>query len=311
MKSYYFLLLTVFILGSCTREIEIAYPEFENKLVVNCLFSPDSVFKVHLAETAPANQVENEKIVDAKCEIWADKLLLETLTHTENGVFVSTRLPETGKNYELKIYHEQFGTVTASSYIPQRAVIHNITKEDFVYPIRNINLENRYYSVLKLEFSDISGKTNYYYVDFSVRNFTIHDSVYEYYDWEILFGLNSYSDAIIKEQIIQFEPSYFIFNNETFSEENTIVEALYEYPYSMEGTDNGYQLKYHFGMVSKEYYLYAQRLLKHDYNQETEILFYYGSPVDMYSNIENGYGIFAGYNFLADTITTSFDAIPN
>jgi hypothetical protein len=57
--------------------------------------------------------------------------------------------------------------------------------------------------------------------------------------------------------------------------------------------------------VTKEYYLYHKTLLEHYHNQELinnptieelSLMQITGRPIDVYSNIEGGYGIFAGYS---------------
>ena len=59
----------------------------------------------------------------------------------------------------------------------------------------------------------------------------------------------------------------------------------------------------HFRSVSKNYYNYGKALVIHTNNQEGDIWNGCASPVPMITNIENGFGIFAGYS--TDTVTIS------
>lgn len=48
--------------------------------------------------------------------------------------------------------------------------------------------------------------------------------------------------------------------------------------------------------VTKEYYDFRSTLLYNTYNQVENMIYGTGEPMNVYSNVENGYGIFAGFN---------------
>jgi hypothetical protein len=48
--------------------------------------------------------------------------------------------------------------------------------------------------------------------------------------------------------------------------------------------------------VTEEYYLFKTSYLQGLYNQKENALYGMGEPMNVFTNIENGYGVFAGYN---------------
>ena len=65
---------------SCQKELEINYPDIEPKLVVNCLFTPDSTFSVRVGQMLSLNDTVTSFIInDAQCKIWENGIFAEDL----------------------------------------------------------------------------------------------------------------------------------------------------------------------------------------------------------------------------------------
>ena len=120
-----------------------------------------------------------------------------------------------------------------------------------------------------------------------------------YYDIPIKNGQTQgiYEPVLLADADLSYFPSSFYFSD------NLINGILYELkiPYPpMETLD--------FRTVSKNYYLFRKYWTKHYSNQQNDNnvssvndwdifpLLFMGEPIEMFTNIENGYGIFAGYS---------------
>jgi hypothetical protein len=57
-----------------------------------------------------------------------------------------------------------------------------------------------------------------------------------------------------------------------------------------------YNLKISFRSVSESYYKYKERQFAYLFSLENDILSGMSEPINLYSNIMGGYGIFAGYS---------------
>jgi len=310
MKYLILILFSIIFLSSCQKALEIDYPKLEPKLVVNCLFTPDSLFTLHLSVTTSTYDSSLTFVEDANCSIWNNDKLLDNLIYTENGTYISTIKPETNVEYTLKISHQKYGNIQAKSYCPQKASIDSVYDQINVYPVEgNINMDNLMYSVLYLNFEDKLKMPQYYFVSLKYRNYPPNEGE----RWTLHY-LKSY-DAIIKnEQILEYEPKFLVFSSSLFTKQNINLEILFIHNSgtfkknlkNVKGFNYPHQLFYKFGTISENYYLYLKSLLKHKYNQNNDIFLQIGDPVQMYTNIENGYGIFAGYNYetllITDTI---------
>ena len=54
--------------------------------------------------------------------------------------------------------------------------------------------------------------------------------------------------------------------------------------------------------TTETYYKYKCSLIKHEYSQETDVLYGIGEPVQVFTNVADGFGVFAGYQFDIDTL---------
>ncbi|RLD48091.1 MAG: hypothetical protein DRI94_13085, partial [Bacteroidetes bacterium] len=92
MKNRLFIILSLscLMLISCTKEIEIDIPEVKTKLVLNGLFTNDSVFCVNVSRTTNFSQNITKYISDATVELYQGNRQISNFIYTENGIYKST-----------------------------------------------------------------------------------------------------------------------------------------------------------------------------------------------------------------------------
>ncbi len=110
--------LSIFII-SCYKPVYETIPSQSPKLVVNSLFSPDSVFTVYVARSRSFNdQLRSYTILwvnDAVCSLFVDGSFLQVLQNTGNGRYVSPDgyKPQVGRHYKTKVWHRELGEAEA------------------------------------------------------------------------------------------------------------------------------------------------------------------------------------------------------
>ncbi len=181
------------------------------------------------------------------------------------------------QNYYLKVINEN-KTMYAKSYIPGKPSISNLSvskkyannQRKITFKINNTNSSENYY-ILKL---------------FAIDDDTIETEQY----------FTIYSTCIISSG----NHSSYIFSDKNYETQDIEIKLFSE--------DNNF-LSYVIELknISKELFNYYKTLelynAAYEGNIDIETGFVISSnPVTMYSNIENGYGIFAGYNVCRDTI---------
>ncbi len=297
-KSYYIWILIVLLFFSCTKEVHIPVPPLDSKPVVNCLFTADSAFVIYVGKSVPVNDNRPRVIEDAGVYLYENNIPFDTLHYAE-GLYYSTLVPRAGTEYRVDVEIPGFDTVYAEDIAPESPppVTGNyrdsVMMDEDGYPV----------SQLRLTIPDDGSEENYYEIQLWGSYLSPYDSSYQ--NTGIWFYNENPDPVLENEDLIQYYPSTIVFSDEMFNGKKYTLTLNYQKTFYIVGNinmDYNYVLILCFRTVSKDYYLYKKRLIRHLANQESDIWDGMGNPVQMYSNIHGGYGIFAGYAEVIDTI---------
>lgn len=306
MRKYLF--AAVLFLGiSCQKLLEIPIPNFENKMVVNCIITKDTTINIRLSTTSRINANETQFIDNALVLLKQENNVVDTLKNSGNGYYYSTIKAQKCVTYKLEIQHSQFGLVYATTSIPNSLNISNISQKDFAVPLENneFNGDVRLPACLfSFNINDPANEQNYYEIILTTKQ-TWNDSMS--INPERLVYPFSYMSEIVNEDILDYSPQKIIFSDSLFNGQTKKIDILYVPMwlgmYGMqEYTYGKYRLIYKIRSISKEMYLYNKWLIKHQYNQQSDDITKFADPVQMWTNINNGYGVFAGYLETKDSI---------
>ena len=290
-------------LSSCIKELDVTIPSIPQKVVINSLFCPDSILKIHVSLS---EGVENEiQIVEnAQIRLYENDIFLQNVSYLSKGWYSSNYHPKAGMKYKIEINVEGFDMVTAESSIPENASILSFTCD----LIENLNQNSPANSLTKLVFDDVGLDKNYY--EFSTFVLIPGDNIVEFME----IGSAIQTDLSLKlDSDLEFNPKTFYFSDELFhnSEKTLLLNGLgwtNINPLNNE-IENGI-FSALFKILSSEYYNFRKSWTKHVYNQNTDIhndnpivLLFKGDPIEMYTNVNGGYGIFAGYKQQSKEVT--------
>lgn len=293
--SLLFGIILIMTLCSCIKEVEINIDnDNEPKIVVNCLFQPDSLMKIHVGLTSKMNS-KPKFINNASIEIYKDGQLLTSPSSIGDGWYNSFHYPELNVNYQIKVHVDGYESVVAESSIPS---LPQFSAMPFCKKVGNMVVEGDPKIIYNtyLNFNDLSTINNYYEIYLGELQFKISDQT----DPSLLMD----SDLDIRNHIPSLIFSNYLFRN---IEKELIVNGLGSVfdstndPLIPAPSLDSFPLIFH--SVSEAYYEYRRSSNRHFYLQNTDThlddpisLLFIGSPIEMYSNIDGGYGIFAGYN---------------
>ncbi len=290
MRTIFIFILLIFI--SCEKEIELKLDKGQDKLVVNSLFYPDTNFRVYVTTTKLINENKNTFVNDAVVKLYKNDVYLETLNFEGDGWYTSVAKPEYDTRYKIEVLQgEKY--VFAESSIPDTAIFLG------EYTIKNT-----------CEGSYLTSNTTY-------KLTIIHDNSKErfYQTMEGTFfqteeDYRNISDpSILSDSEIEYNPKSLFFSNKLFESDTAIIHIS-----KSTITDFGIDCNIIIGVpysnfyvqtknLSKEYYLFLKTWVKHKYNQNSDTnieepikLIFQGQPIEMYSNVVGGYGVFAGFN---------------
>lgn len=287
--------------NSCEKEVQLAAAEdAEQKLAVVCNFSPDEPFFIELTKSQKLFGENNNNVIDdAHVEICVGNQLVETILPTSTstsskGRFLSKIItPETREVYTLKIEVPGVESITASSSIPEPVEIsHAAVGAINGFEPNEGEFFQEFDVRLSLQFSDPEGEENYYQVNF-----------YQ----EIEARSNSGGSNAIKEIIPSY--GYSLIDERLTNNFNLVDGGLLFKDFTFNGTAQDFVFqplfRYNFvnykkpekiiiqlRSVSEEYYQYYTSV----YRQQSQGNVPFTDPVDIYSNINGGHGIFAGFS---------------
>lgn len=310
------LLVMLAMLLGCNREIDFDFPDVEPAIVVNSIITPESPICVNISAVMPiaedsytvvydtvaigtihSQHVPKPKycIEDASVLIYEDGVLLCSLEYTEDGYYVSDRYPKVGSTYTIVVNAPGYKECKATTTLYNMPVLSNMSFRD------TVSVDQEGFPLSKLSFTITDNNPNHNFYEMSCR------AVSDKYDIDIYFNKSRNTDkALAQSECLLFDNSVLLFTDKYFSNGSYNLDVIYNYsPYVAMPK---YDLEITVKTISESYYEYRRSRIMQEYQEEGlfenlangETLS--SIPVDIYSNIENGYGIFASYSTMTDTI---------
>jgi hypothetical protein len=296
MKRFFYLLISLLVVAtSCQKEIEIDFPDLEIKPVINCLFSPEYPLKTHVGLTKSPTDTSTYLIENANISVFGNDGTHIVLPYISEGYYsANSFLPQKGVIYTMEVDIPGFKRITASGSIPvsESAILSIQSKSGFkTEPVTGTG-EEPTIPVQNLKFlvKDDSEVEDFWGVSVTqtsvvTRNGTIVEIPGKYspgYYW------GSDDPVIVGEGLGYYNPFLFMFRDIAFTSQTEKIEL-----YVSKDIKSSYWIRFfHF---SPEAFQYVKSWFIHEYTQDYDFWEIY-EPQPLYSNIENGYGIFAGYS---------------
>lgn len=355
MKKYYSILFLLCLI-SCTKDLELPFEKSDQTIVVSCLFSEDTAWKVTLTRIKSFSDQSDSFVADARVAIVSENKDTIQLAYSKNGIYTNEGKPTSGIKYQLVINDGKPNKITAKSSIPIKPVISDIipSTQKAIY-FSNSNLTD--YDVFPLNLR-ILGTDQTNFVRFRLSTFNTKRGYLRYFvtektiaalrekkfpedfllelekligvsmngsqQWIIIreigekYGLpfnggnivhskmeetkvkTRYDDSFLVGTI--FSNSIWLSNvsrdiNNVLGEYSGIQEAslFVDYlPVFNKWDQTDFKEEYWLEVVgmSEDYYKYQKSYIKQVVNQSNP----FSSVIEVHSNIQNGVGIFGGYN---------------
>lgn len=289
MRFLNFPLLLVFVasLASCQKVIDIELPPTDPKIVVNSFFTEGSKIKAHVSKSIGLLENVIPVCSDATIVLKGNNIILDTMYY-QSGYYYSHILAEMNMKYSLEIAAPGLGTVFCEDLIPEKTILQSCICIDSVL----IDEDGFVINELKLDFDDLPGSSFYevelyakYIID---NNFT-----------SIWFKKNS-DPVITSTGLLDYNPKTLIFNDKMFDGKHCSVKIYF----ATQAYDD-YNLTITFRSISESYYKYKEIQVAYLFSLENDIFSGMSEPINLFSNITGGYGIFAGYSSDERIITVS------
>ena len=296
MKEPLFLVLLICILTACEKEVHIPIEYTEPKLVVNGLFNTDSLWEVEISASQYIYDSGTIPLInDAAVTITNSTGNTITLLNQGDGLYNSaTEKPQTGQVYSINISHANYENASSSNQLPGELQVSNIELQD------QTMVSGEQFRKISITFQD-SPDPDFYMIRI-VGGFWVEtydslgmpdSSLIPYPMWVF-----SQSPAVENSNPNNMQPT-IIFKDELFNSTQYTIDLLVEeYVFGGE-KENIKDIYISISKISEEYYWYEKSYLAYVSSQNNQ---FFSQPVQVYTNIENGLGIFAGFSTQTDTI---------
>lgn len=291
MKTIIFISLISLVLASCEKIIEANLPESNRRIVINSVFNEDSLFKVNISKSL--HVLDNKDIIflsNATVLLYENSIFIDSLKYSEGGnYFAQTFQPTIGKEYSIEVTSPDLEKASSSSFIPGEVQILSI---DTLSVQRNSEDKVK----CKIKFVDPSG-SNYYIL-----------IIYRYYQYSMLdyggdtLGQDSSIYAIYidsDDPVIDTRDELngeIIFSDEMINDKEYELSVFLPYwdlgNYDMSSDSDSVLIYFQLKSISLDLYYYYKSLALNRQTKNNP----FAEPVQVYSNIKNGFGIFSGYS---------------
>lgn len=290
MRNLSKMLFWIPFLISCTKSVTPDFDGYEKEWVVNSLLVPDSAMTVRLNESLRSDMEEVFPVItDAGVEI-SDGHTTTNLWHSGGGIYICGQKPEPGNSYSLKVINRDGTVLSASTRIP-------------LFP-RITFTKNREERRVRVIIQDNPDEKNYYWIGKkSITGGTIYYDTYLASDFLLLDDFNR---SINEDASMGFPFTYHFYarlEDKAFNGKSVSCDF---YKYWSESGD--------FNNPYDHAYIYVINADEHlDHYMKTALIQYelringdapvFQTPIDMYSNVNHGKGIFGSYTISHFDIT--------
>lgn len=281
--------------AGCEKEIPLDVDGSQDQLVINCLFDTDSTWVMEVSKSRHILLEDQElSIVDnANVRIVNPDGSSVALDHWGDGIYgSSTASPNPGERYRVEVDAPDLESVWAENEVSGGAELISIdTSSTQNFDIKASNLH--------ITLRDIPNERNFY-------NIKLRAWLWEYFwndvteelDSNRTFGTLYFTssdptltggDDFLGEN--GFGQRGASFTDELFANSTTTIDVQF-YPWRIS------EVYVVLSTGTEEYYLYEQSYNRYQQSNDNP----FAQPVQVYTNVNNGLGIFAGVSSVTDSV---------
>jgi len=289
-RFFVFFILIVSVSFSCREKVQDEFEPYGPVPVVNSIIQNDSLIKVHVSLARELDDEPLTPVDNATVMLYSDGEYTEDLSYQDQGIYVSDTLARVNIPYEIYVVVPGFDTVRASCIIPAKPDLLDV--EHIVEA--GLNSEGLAYPALEVIFETKPGELRYYEIVVNCFRYEVIDHP----------RFHTVIDPVLQNEGI----TEALFSNELIRK-NTYTLHL-NYSTNSYGASNGeplsmnlYPLIVELRAVNYDYYKYQKHRYLYENGRYPEFSFTSQQACQLYSNVNNGHGIFAGYSSMqTDTI---------
>lgn len=304
--KYYTIFFMLIVISSCEKTITNYKPITPNLQVLSSLQCIDSVATCYLTKTNDLNDIVIHPIDNSTIYLYdSNNFIIDTLKYYTNGLYRGkVKLNQPLINYSIRSIAPNYPEANCTFQFPINT---DYTITNTIYNEIPTNYSSSTYNGSRV-FININDPSdiNYYSLNVYLLDSVLSGSNYKKTYTEMVF--TSDDPSIKKDMIYDNSGGFaegFLFSDGLFNGTNHSIELNIA---SAHRPDNSFTFVIVLKTLSEEYYKFYKGYNKQyeaQINSTIGLNYLYNLyPYDaIYSNINGGLGIFAGYNYTAKTVT--------
>ncbi len=309
MKKNILFVFVLSILWACEKPVTIDIPEKPSRLVINGWIGKDSIISVHIGKSkyslAPKDfsnyLVESYTVKNAVTVVYENNVPIDTLVYNANDFqyySLRNRKIREGYTYLVKVNANGFTEATAETSVPSQAALTRLQR------VKNArtNSSGLYEDEITLTLTDPAAEENFYLVQVFSPAYSVGSgypiSCVRTTDKDI--EQLGYSDPMDAENCYQGDE--VLMKDVNFNGGQKVLK-LYVESGMLQDFINPTT-----GSVSRPY-IHVVRITKDHFKFMKSFSLYWNTednpfaePVNVFSNVRNGYGVFSAYTKVTDTL---------
>jgi hypothetical protein len=283
-KNGFLMLMGVALSCESDLKYDLVMEDFNPKLAVNCTFTNDSLWNVFVSKSSDIYANESwESIENAVVRVTGSNGIVTTLVPVGKGQYTSSAKPVFNEIYTLDISVAGIAPVEASDFLPEQIKIDAITFKDSVSIV-----DSSYQSQVIISITNNPATTDFYqFIIYQIDS--TNKIVPLWLDSDDISFENTTNSGIVTTSPIQ---EYLLANDVLF---NGAKHDFYiEFSKIVEVGDIYVEVR----SLSESLHEYALTYSKAAGNVDNPFI----EPIRVFSNIQNGIGIFGGYTSVKQKI---------
>jgi len=307
MKKVLFLsIIVLLVFSACEKDIIIDIPPSDPKLVIDARLAKDQVIEVsvgksrHILSTVnrQVNSQENYVVKDAIPIVYENDTAIDTLVYVPSEYKYKSLLNKTiqaGYSYSIKVNAPGFKEVKSLTVVPSQSEIAEINR---VKKARK-NADGVYFDEITVKMDD-PAESNFYLFRFyrstPVGSYKYPIDCIRSADKDLDGGGNS--DPFEGDNCL--DGNNLLMNDKNFNGRRKQIKFFIQSGNLSEDFYNGriYRPYLRVYRLTEDEYRFLRSFRTYDNTSDNP----FAEPVNVYSNINNGYGIFSAYTVAVDTL---------
>lgn len=270
-----FAFLIILFSSSCRKLVQDEFEDFNSKITINSIIVQDEQIHLHVSLTSGLDAYELSNVNNANIEMYNQDSVLLNFNYVEKGHYISDYIAKENDEFYLKV-NVNNSIVSSSCFIPDRV---NISE---FHIIENAWVDNE--GVLQPK------------INFSIINDLSKDLFFEAY---ILIYDENVTEVIEEYPVLFFDN--FELEKDIISKSVKISHHFYS------NNINNYKYQLIIKSVDSNYYKYVKSFENYNLSRFPDFSNAGIVPTNLFSNINNGYGIFCGYSQTLSDIKAPID----